>query len=113
MAWSHTVSVAADPFSDQDWVSILVHRSQHIRSEVSVPGEALEITLLNCACFIDPTTLAVHPQLTALAIDGKGFTTFVAINKLIHIPSLLAHTDITQSNILAVFTFRGGGSLLG
>lgn len=69
--------------------------------------------MLNCACFIDPTTLAVHPQLTALAIDGKGFTTFVAINKFIHPPSLTADTDITQSDILAVFAFRGRGSLFG
>ena len=77
-----------------------------------MPGEAFEITLLNRACFIDPTTFAVHPQLAALAIDGKGFTTFVAINKFIHTPSLLAHTDITQSDILAVFALRGWCGIL-
>jgi hypothetical protein len=67
--------------------------------------------LLDCACFIDPTAFAVHPQFTALAIDGKGFTTFVAVNKLIHAPSLLGHTDIAKSNGLVVFALRRWGSL--
>jgi len=68
--------------------------------------------LLDCACFIDPTAFAVHPQFTALAIDGKGFTTFVAVNKFIHTVSLLLHTKIAQSKVLAVFAFRGRCSLL-
>lgn len=69
--------------------------------------------MLDCACFIDPTTFAVHPQFTALAIDGKGFTTFVAVNKFIHITSLPVQTNVAQSDILVVFTLRSWGGVLG
>ena len=69
--------------------------------------------MLDRACFIDPTALAVHPQFAALAIDGKGFTTFVAVNKFIHITSLPVQTDVAQSDILVVFTLRGRSGILG
>lgn len=71
------------------------------------------LSVLDGVGFADPTALTKHPCFDPFAVDQKGRTAAVAVNKFIHMVSLASDTDRTQREILAVSTFgwRGGLSL--
>lgn len=62
----------------------LINWSNHVWSEVTVPGEALALIVLNCCCFCDSTASAEHSQLLSLTVDLEGLTASSASYEFIH-----------------------------
>jgi len=69
------------------------------------------LSVLDGVSFADPTALTKHPCFDPFAVDQKGRTTAVAVNKFIHMVSLSSDTDRTQCEILAVSAFGRWGCL--
>jgi len=69
------------------------------------------LSVLDGVSFADPTALTKHPCFDPFAIDQKGRTTAVAVNKFIHMVSLSSDTERTQCEILAVSAFGRWGCL--
>lgn len=69
------------------------------------------LSVLDGVGFADSTAFTKHPCFDPFAVDQKGRTTAVAVNKFIHMVSLSSDTDGTQREILAVSAFGWWGSL--
>jgi hypothetical protein len=84
MAAVYTIKVSAKSFAWYYLFAIVVNRGSHVVVEPAVPGEAFEVTLLNCGSSCNPTAVAVHTQLLSLAVYQKGSTASDALYELVH-----------------------------